>query len=878
MNIAKKISIIMLISTFLISLSLITKTSIVADVGDDYNDEEEYDLTNDDIIQNVKQDKYDEQYGVHYGTFNAKMHLASSKQYTMFPIVYSDDVFFNPTTTYNHFLARMSLGLAITSFETELYTSQEYTFAALDDYFYACEFNNVRTDDYDKETSLYTVGTMMGNKKIEKDGEEFTLIAVAIRSGKYSKEWMSNLTVGYFADHEGFNSSSILVTDRILSYIAQLNIEGKFKIWITGFSRGAAIANLAAKKLNDVQDIGKENVFAYTFATPRNTVSEDFNSNDYNNIFNVLGASDVVTQFAPSDWGFNRYGINYYLPGQEFDTDFFKYYSVVQEQMNKFGFNSYYNPDLNLRMRIFIGLLTEFLEDRIDYTDYLQEKLISILDEKTINNIVISIKEIIQYYDADSRSNTSKIDNVINFLKTILPPVFTGKGYMTNQVNSSANTLFNIMHEHFPEMYLLMMYNFDESMFSQANDFSYILLAKNAQYKVVDDSVNETIFEVDLKGNQTYSEYARSNQIELAFNKYGQNYLLTLPHDHDYRIEYTSNTNKQLEYQIINVTRNVTHKNEGYKATIKTSKGTSGTLVQIKDGSVVVDTNLQSAEFDNSKFAETLGLYKKGLNWRLSITIIIFLFAIFICIGPIICYLIYVLINKKKFKFLTVINITVFTAICFECELSYWIFSDTPIIHILWEIVLAIIAIHTYVINHRLKGVKLFDTLLPLLICLSISAIFINRFIIIGCTFFGLGLIYLAIFMLRKAKPNNVLIMLMIIVTVLSELTLIPVLKSHRDYAIIFMVLTPGILLVVFNSLIQEPKFEKTTLLLILSIILLYVSLVSINNVVPHLIAHMIFSACLIAYATFYGDKYPKKEKTKDIETIEEINPVSNEN
>jgi predicted lipase len=93
----------------------------------------------------------------------------------------------------------------------------------------------------------------------------------------------------------------------IQSFIASNNINGKIKFWVTGHSRGAAIANLYSKYLTD--KYGVKNVFAFTFATPRvsKNVSKD-SKKIYPNIRNYLNEGDFVTELAPESWGYNRYG------------------------------------------------------------------------------------------------------------------------------------------------------------------------------------------------------------------------------------------------------------------------------------------------------------------------------------------------------------------------------------------------------------------------------------------------------------------------------------------------------------------------------------------------------------------------------------------
>ena len=63
-------------------------------------------------------------------------------------------------------------------------------------------------------------------------------------------------------DHVGFEDASRDVYDRIFGYIAENDITGRIKIWTSGFSRSAAIANLLCQKLIRSKQIASEDLFA----------------------------------------------------------------------------------------------------------------------------------------------------------------------------------------------------------------------------------------------------------------------------------------------------------------------------------------------------------------------------------------------------------------------------------------------------------------------------------------------------------------------------------------------------------------------------------------------------------------------------------------
>jgi hypothetical protein len=146
----------------------------------------------------------------------------------------------------------------------------------------------------------------------------------------YKKEWASNMTVGTEGDHKGFSDSSLIVEERITNYISTHEIDiSKTKLLLTGFSRGAAVANIVAGEINaaishegrlsssPLANFALENVYAYTFATPRGVLLENVNAlSQQGNIFNTVLDSDLVTYIAlskddaytDSGWDFERYG------------------------------------------------------------------------------------------------------------------------------------------------------------------------------------------------------------------------------------------------------------------------------------------------------------------------------------------------------------------------------------------------------------------------------------------------------------------------------------------------------------------------------------------------------------------------------------------
>ena len=274
---------------------------------------------------------------------------------------YTDDYFKKPATKYNQSLATMSLCLALSTYQDEDEKIYDKNVKNVKNLFGKCGFvvdgadSTFQQKNYDIKTGTDTIACSFASKKIG----DSTLVAVAVRSGGYGAEWASNLTLGLSGDHAGFDDASSKVYEYLADYVNSRNITGKVKFWITGFSRGGATANLLAAKLDNTIDshpkitYSKDDVYAYTFATPAGAVkSNNPHSKKYNNIFNIINFHDLVPLVAPSQtgWSFDRYGITKVLPFSEstsvsaiYEPKMIKYLKGMGYEYKVNNFKSYIN-------------------------------------------------------------------------------------------------------------------------------------------------------------------------------------------------------------------------------------------------------------------------------------------------------------------------------------------------------------------------------------------------------------------------------------------------------------------------------------------------------------------------------------------------------
>ena len=128
-------------------------------------------------------------------------------------------------------------------------------------------------------------------------------IAVVLR-GTDGDEWYSNFDVGYTAEHSGFAKAADYAELKLGDYLFTRAIGVSPTFFITGYSRGGAVANILAKRLCDRW--GLESVCAYTFASPATTISRRVNR--YSSIFNFVRQEDFFTRVPLAGWGYSRYG------------------------------------------------------------------------------------------------------------------------------------------------------------------------------------------------------------------------------------------------------------------------------------------------------------------------------------------------------------------------------------------------------------------------------------------------------------------------------------------------------------------------------------------------------------------------------------------
>lgn len=166
-----------------------------------------------------------------------------------------------------------------------------------------------------------------------------TLVLMIVRGTKdfISNEMLGNLAAGAnnIGEHMDFSATANTLYGHLMGFLNTVGKElnpqldtqkfSNIQFVITGHSRGAAVANILAKNLSEIEDGEDDNVYAYTFACPDTAMLTSAKIARYPTIFNIGNAKDIITWIPRAVWQksgekdgwgkdsyWNKYGYNTY--------------------------------------------------------------------------------------------------------------------------------------------------------------------------------------------------------------------------------------------------------------------------------------------------------------------------------------------------------------------------------------------------------------------------------------------------------------------------------------------------------------------------------------------------------------------------------------
>ncbi len=807
---------------------------------------------------------------------HAAINIRSNREAYRYSIWFPDYPFFRPATQYDGNLAVMSLAMALSAnralnpseeseeqFDPSLHLEQFLTDAG---------FENIRKDDYSKETSMYTISMAMGARRMTAEGEEpFTLIAIGVCGGGYKNEWQSNLTPGEGELHEGFLSASNLVIDRLAGYILTNGIQGRIKVWISGFSRAAAVSNVTAGLLVRDGVFPKEDVYAYTFATP--AAVHDAPESGYENIFNILNPMDIVPQVMPADWGFSRYGTDLYIPVTEFSSIGELFTSTRADvARDTFGIEANYSPALNLRMRLLLSMIEDVAESREQYNAELQPAILSIMQRKNASNLLSTLRSLLLTAKDSGRESRINVDTLIDYILRVFGSALTRSEYRSANQNSGSlvRRLFN---EHCEDAYLANVDIIRVGAFEEDFAFTYVLIRGPVnvyltsdvlpQYRTMLNSKGQVIVDPSLIASGiTDQEYLREIADQYYMERIGDTSVIAVPHDDGFTIDWEAVRDGTLEIRLADCSVRASSRYEGAtSAPLAVRKGETGVAYRsVRDDDRIPDGFTRTV-FSASDLASFIGIASIGINWRVALTLLCvvigLLATVFVWLG--------LLLQRRRRKpgFWVWLCLCVFCICVVEAEAAFWFFADQPVQRMFWKALLAVALLALFLIRHFRETRA--GLLLPGFLLLLVADIVICRYFLPGMLLFLLahGLFIFA-FLYRSPMPRKIWIQWIAVSLLSAALILLGFLKTVGPLAWAAVAYAAVLLLMNYTVGGQPQRIRFAARLFLFSDLLMGVYLTVYPEPIIHIVYMLLFDVALLMIAVYKtGGKLRAKRARK---------------
>ena len=777
-----------------------------------------------------------------------------------------DYPFWQPSTQYDGNLAVLSLIMAGCAFRADRFSNlvdEDYDPALnLVHFLSDAGFSDIRKDDYSKVPTMFTVSTAIAHRVMTHEGEEpFTLIAIGVCGDRYKNEWESNMTAGTGDIHEGFQSAARLVIDRLAGYIATRGIHGRIKVWISGFSRAAAVSNVVAGTLIDTGFIPKEDIYAYTFATPaaiKNPPKEGYES-----IFNIVNPADVVPQVMPAEWGYGRYGTDLYLPVQEFSSFEGFIDSFLRSFTNKYKYNVDYNYSsmLTLRLRLLISLTLDLTENVENYCANFQSALVSILHDKTLTNMISIIRSLMQNIKLTDREDKAHLDDLIDYFMRVFSGIALRSGY--NRADSNTGSmLYRLMIEHTPNTYLSAETDIRDGDFQSNDKCCYLMVRGPVSLTLLESQTLSEVFTVHSDGSTVFAdEYKDIELIDQLFyiERNHNTTVIALPMDYDYQVAWMAEKDGTVEILQAMAFVQASSKYPGAETgKIKVSAGDSGVAFQSKDGEVIPLEGFSEAEFNARTLAEFMGIASLGFNWRTALTLLYAVIALIFCIP--LCLIIRHVSKKNRYSFLACAVLCLLGVAIVETETAYWFFADQTWVRGVWKGIAGLWLFVLYYLLHRGKE-KPGASFFPFLLSAMAADIVITFHFSLGLGLFLLSHVMLTyLFQRRRPMSLGKWIQWGILSAALAALIILFYVPSHGLIGWGVAVYAPVLLLMVFSSGKQPIRIRVSSSMLLISDLLLGMYATLLNDPMIHVVYMFLFYIALLLIATYSSNNSMEQE------------------
>ena len=804
----------------------------------------------------------------------AGINLRSNRAAYQYSVWFTDYPFFQPATQYDGNLAVMSLAMALSANRAMNPSEDLKTWfdpsLHLEKYLTDAGFSDIRKDDYSKETSMYTISMAMGARYMEHEGEEpFTLIAIGVCGGGYGNEWQSNMTPGSGELHKGFLSAAQLVIDRLAGYILTNGIEGNIKVWISGFSRAAAVSNVTAGLLVRDGMFPKEDVYAYTFATPAAVHNAPLSG--YENIFNILNPMDVVPQVMPYDWDFSRFGTDLFIPVTEFSSTGDTYtYSRAAFARDTFGIEANYSPALNLRMRLLLSMIMDVAEDRAEYNAHLQPAVVGIMQNGNASNLLSTVRSLLLTVKDKGSAGRTNVDALVNYVSRVFGNLLT-RTELDEANRNTGSIVFRLFNEHCEDAYLANVDLIRAGVFEDDTEFTYVFIRGPVDVTYLSDASGPNVSVTltakgELSADKLRWEARGNDPSELDaymhqryMERIGDTTVVAVPRDANIVIGYEAVRSGTVEVRYADCSVHAAAVYHGGSAAPQqVKKGDAGMAFRSDRGVGISSDDFEPRDFTAAEIASFIGIDSAGLNWRVTLMLLAAL------AGVVVTVLIWVglLLNRtpKKPGVPVWLCLGVFCIAMLEAELAFWFFADHTNLRMLWKMILGAALLVIFLIRHwRSKRTLL---MLPGFFMLIAADVVMCLYVLQGAILFTVAhALLIFAFLYKSPMPLKMWIQWFVvsaIATVLIVFGFLPKIGTlawgAAGYAVVLLLLNYAA-----GGQLNRARFAARLFLLSEAILLIFMTV--FNEPILHILSVLMFDTALLLIAVSKtGVEQPKEE------------------
>ena len=319
-------------------------------------------------------------------------------------------------------------------------------------------YSGKRTEGFNYTWGIKTVGS--GSRK-------FTLIAVDIQSYDPDKEnkarlWQQNFTAngpgaqGASGEHYSFRQAALNMLDDVAALSAEHRTAGtEVKYWITGQSRGGALANLLAAHLPAGTGIAGSDIFAYTFESPMTadsnaiavTAEENYaaltaagaadgsiasDEDQFAYIHNYVCSDDLVTMLPM--WGMTLYGVRHQLKTN--DTD-----AHLREELANLGSkgaNGPFAPETKQSPEQIVAKLAGTIRTRADYSSQQTDSFTFLKKDVSVSYVYQDALSKLVYQVLANDLADKLVNSLVNF--NTLPALKLAVDALADGIEKGVNT------------------------------------------------------------------------------------------------------------------------------------------------------------------------------------------------------------------------------------------------------------------------------------------------------------------------------------------------------------------------------------------------------------------------------------------------------